>query len=125
MAKHEIPKTGFNWIAETKFAEDYGQKAANAFAQLMRQASRDNNLWFGSIDGVPSVLCGDRDYTDWKIKETFENLLYEYIKNAVYLKKPKHLTEILAVLQMASAKAEQALKKTSEKAERDLKKAGA
>jgi hypothetical protein len=119
MAKREIFKDAYDWLDDTHAADNYGKKAARAFAKEIRQDLRKNFIDGCVGDGVPYVICGDDEATSWTITETFENLLNQSIRNAVDWDEkaaPEKLIELMAVLQRVSAKADRVVKRLRKKA---------
>ena len=119
MPKRKIFKDAFEWFDNTYAADDYGKKAAKAFAKEIRQDLRKNCIHGRMYDDAPYVICGDDQLRDWQITETFENLLNECIRHAVEWDEgaaPEKLTELIAVLARVSAKAERVVKRLRKKA---------
>ena len=119
MAKREIFKDAFEWFDSTYAADNYGNKAAKAFAKEIRQYMNKNYIEGCVGNGAPYVICGDDEVVDWIIIETFENLLNQCIRHAVEHDEgaaPEQLTELIAVLQRVSAKAERVVKRLRKKA---------
>jgi len=119
MPKREIFKDAFDWLDDTHAADNYGKKAARAFAKEIRQDLRKNFIDGCVGDGAPYVICGDDEATSWTITETFENLLNQSIRNAVEWDEkaaPEKLIDLIAVLQRVSIKAERVLKRLRKKA---------
>ena len=119
MPKREILKNAYDWLDDTHAADNYGKKAARAFAKEIRQDLRKNFIDGCVGDGAPYVICGDDEATSWTITETFENLLNQSIRNAVDWDEkaaPEKLIELMAVLQRVSAKANRVVKRLRKKA---------
>jgi hypothetical protein len=119
MTKREIFKDAYDWLDNTHAADNYGKKAAKAFAKEIRQDLRKNFINGCVGDGAPYVICGDDEVTSWTITETFENLLNQSIRDAVEWDEkaaPEKLTELMGVLQRVSAKANRVVKRLRKKA---------
>jgi len=119
MAKREIFKDAYDWLDNTHAADNYGKKAAKAFAKEIRQDLRKNFIDGCVGDGAPYVICGDDEATSWTITETFENLLNQSIRNAVEWDEkaaPEKLIKLMAVLQRVSTKADRVVKRLRKQA---------
>lgn len=110
--KRWLSPTAFEWLADVKAAEDYGRKAALAFAAPLRADVRRVDLRAGAETyHPPYAIAGDQDFTEWTVEVSLERLVSDWIKNCAEAGDAAALDRTIAMLDALAARARKARSK--------------
>lgn len=106
--KVTIKDGAFDWMTETRAAQEYGTRAAKAFAKVMRTEMR--SFWLCCdhvLDGSdnPHIAAHDSQGTDWIVYVPLEPLLNKCARFSFDCDQPEALDNMIGVLERSLKKA--------------------
>ena len=105
--KRTVQTHAYDWLIETKAAEDFGRLSALAYARVLRAAARQNcvQATIPKHGEKAAVLASDRDCEEWTATVPLENLISDYLRDCIEFDAPTCLDETAAMLERMAAKA--------------------